>query len=157
MQQFHTIRIAGNWLTSNSLSSGTPYISEITGLDKLKLARQSSVTLAIDGTPYKQFSSNKGLPVSIKFPLIDSTNYNVIVDAINHADNAGTAISLYITGPMGTFALNVVSSGLETPGNAIVAGLYNATFNFVVTSTTLALSPAKGTYSQTGNAVTLTH
>jgi hypothetical protein len=114
------------------------------------------VTLAIDGTPYKQFSSNKGLPVSIKFPLIDSTNYNVIVDAINTHDNAGTAVSLYITGPMGTFALNVVSSGLETPGNAIVAGLYNATFNFVVTSSDHVLSAAKGSLTLTGAAVTLT-
>lgn len=131
-------------------------ISEITGLDKLRINRQSSVFIAIDGTPYKQFHDNKGLPVSIRFPLIPSASFETVINDINTHDNGGTSIPLYITGPMGTFALNVVSSGIETKGNSLEAGIQDVTFNFVVNSSDYALTATAGTITLTGAAATLT-
>ena len=154
---YHKIRIGSTWLTSTALSSGVAYISEITGLDKLALNRQSSVFTAIDGTVYKQYQSNKGLPISIKFPLIDSTTFSTIVAAINNSDNSGVSIPLYITGPLGTYALNVISSGIDTPGNAIAAGIQNVTFSFVIAATDFALTANSKALTLTSQAVTLTY
>ena len=156
MFQYSKIRIAGTWLTDTGLSSGTELISEITGLDKLKLNRQSAVFIAIDGTPYKQFHDNKGLPLSIRVPLLPTANLDTVVNAINTHDNGGTAIPLYITGPMGTFALNVVSSGIDTKGNALEAGIQDVTFGFVIASSDYVLTATYKGLTLTPQAVTLT-
>jgi hypothetical protein len=156
MIQYNLIRIAGTYLTDSGLSSGNRLISEVTGIDKLRLSRQSNVQVALDGTPYKQFSSNKGLPVSLKFPILPVATFNTIVNAINSADEAGTSISLYISGDIGTFDLSVVSSGIDAPATGLEAGLYSCTFNFVVSAQRRVLT-AVGSYTHTGNSVTLTH
>lgn len=157
MFQYNTIRLGGVWLTDSAGNGGNPYITEVTGLDKLSLTRQSVVVLAIDGTPRKQFQSNKGLPVAVKFDLIDTAQFNAIVLKYNQADDANTSISLYITGPMGVFDLNVLPVSIEGGSSAIQAGLKTLTLNFVVSAHNKNLVTALGTYAQTGNAVTLTY
>jgi hypothetical protein len=154
MIQYSTIRIAGQWLTSGGTSSGTPYITEITGLDKLRLNRQSNAFQAIDGTTYKQFHSDIGLPVSIRFPLIDTTTFNSIIQIINGADNSGTKIPLYISGPMGTFSMNVIPNGFETQGNAIAAGIQNVTFHFIYAEGQNILVASAGSLILTGASIT---
>lgn len=154
--QYHLIRIAGTYLTDDASQSGNRLISQISGLDKLRLARQVNVVQAIDGTPYRQFSSNKGLPISITFPLIPKATVTTIIDAMNNADNAGTNVSLYISGETGTFDLSVVPNGVSFPGTALQAGMQSVKFDFVVAQQN-AIAAFYGTLTLTGQSATLTH
>jgi len=156
MQRFNTIRIAGNWLTEDASSTGVPMISTVSGLGRLVRSRQSSNNFAIDGTNYKQFSSNKGLPIPVTFPLIPAATFQTIVSAINAAEEAGTSISLYITGDTGTFDLSVDAGDIDLPATGIQAGLNTVTFNFVVAEQRRVIT-AKGTYTMTGNSVTFVY
>lgn len=156
--QYHLIKLNGTYLTSNGLVGGDRYISEITGLGALLRPRQSITILPLEGAPIRQFGSNLGLPISIFFPLQDSSAFSSFITACNNSDNAGTNIALYISGPTGTYDLDVVVTDTDiNPDADLLAGIKGVRFSFVIAQYHNTLSANLGTYQQSGNSVTLTY
>jgi len=154
---FNLIRLGGTYLTNGGGVNDTRYISEISGLDKLKLNQTSTAFVALDGTVIEQFTSLKGLSVSIRFDLLDTTTFDAIVTIIRASRTSGNAISLYIDGEAGIFDLDVRCIDMAFPATAQEAGLRNVQFNFIVTGIHNHLEIIAGQYSQTGRTVTLTY
>ena len=95
------IQIGSVYATIDNLSSGTRYISQVEGLYALIDNVQSS--RALDGTVYNQYQTVKDVPVTITFPLIDSTKGDAIRDVVQAAITGDTTYALNITADLGTF------------------------------------------------------
>lgn len=158
MYQYHLIQLNGTYITSNGLVGGDRYISEITGLGPLQRPRQSITILPLEGAPIRQFGRNEGLPISIFFPLEDVTTFGSFITACNNSDNAGTNISLYISGPTGTYNLDVVCTDIEINPNAdLQAGITGVKFSFAIADFRNILTAVPGSITLTGSAASLNY
>lgn len=161
MSRFNLVSIGSIWLTRTGLDSGVRCKTNVTGLDALRLSKTGNTIIALDGTPFQQvMSSSKGLPVSVGAEQISKTVFDSLVAAIQTAVDAGTNLSLYVSGDTGTFSLDVVPSfpeAIKFPGTFSNELIANVQFNFIVAQLHNTLSFIAGQYTITGSNITLTY
>lgn len=95
------VQVGTVYATDDNLSTGDRYICEIEGLYALTDLVQS--IRAIDGTIYNQYQTVKDVPVTVRFPLIDTTKGDAIRDVVQGAITGSTTYALNITADLGTF------------------------------------------------------
>lgn len=130
MIRFNTIQIDGVYLTSDGTDTGTEYISLVSGLTPMKLTTPRLVRRAIDGTPRAQFRPKKGYEIGVNIPLIKTSDYDDLIDALNATEAADQDHACMFTGDKGTFDLTCVLVGIDDSGDMQDAGHRNfkATF-----------------------------
>jgi hypothetical protein len=158
MDAWHSIQIGSLWLTADNTSTGGPMINNITGLGTMKNGRVGQTITALDGTVWKQRFPITGLPFSINFPAMDQTNFNAATAIVSAADAAGTNLAIRIAGLTDTYSLTAATGDnpIEFDGSYIATTIFNVTFNFIVQSQTMLLTPTGGALTLTGQSITLT-
>ena len=132
---YHLIKFGTVYATDNNLVGGTRYISSIEGLDDYQLTDTVQNTRALDLTVYNQYQAVKDMPISVVFPLIDTTKYDAIRDVIQAAITGLTTFALEITGDAGTFTFTakIAQNPIEFDVSNLPGKLANVRFNLLVT------------------------
>ena len=94
---------SGVYATSDGTNTGSRAICNIEGLAAYQLTDNVGSQRALDGTIYNQYQAVKDVPISITFPLMDTTRYDAIRDVVQAAITGLTTFTLNITGDLGTF------------------------------------------------------
>jgi hypothetical protein len=94
---------ASLYMTDDNLSTGNRYIATVEGLDAFKVTDQVNVVRALSNKAYNQYQTILDMPVSITFPLIDTTKGAAVIAVVQAAITGLTTFALDITGDAGTF------------------------------------------------------
>lgn len=161
MARYNTIQIDSIYLTSTGLSNGSPCKSSVEGLDALSLDYQGQTVIALDGTPYNQYTTNnkRGLPLKIKLSQLSETVLESLIALMDSTISGATTNLIRITGDTGDFVLNCLPAfpqPIEFPGDFQNDRIRDVTLNYVVNSQTYILTATAGTLSITGMQATLT-
>lgn len=110
MARFNQVKIGSVYLTSTGANGGTPCKVDVTGINALKTDKTGQVISSADGTPYAQLIdvNNKGIPLEVRTEWMLKAVFDSIVTIINNAKNAGTGITVEITGDTGNFTVSVI-------------------------------------------------
>lgn len=135
--KYPQVQIESIYLTKTGLNGGTPCKIVLEGFDRLATTIKHSVTTALDGTPYIQtISTNKGLPIAIRFENMTETVYDSIVaEIVNVLDGTKAYLDLEITNfTYGTFSLDVVPDANPVRHSAEQSNdlVKNGSFHFVI-------------------------
>ena len=97
------IKFGSVYATEDNLSSGNRYIATVEGLEQYQLTDAVNVSRALSNKAYIQYQTIQDVPISVLFPLIDTTKYDAIRDVVQAAITGLTTFTLDITGDLGTF------------------------------------------------------
>jgi hypothetical protein len=121
---------ASLYATSTGLIGGDRYICTIEGLDAFKVTDQVNVVRALSNKAYIQYQAILDMPVSITYPLMDTTTGASIIAVVQAAITGLTTFALDITGDAGTFTFTAKPA--ENPisfEQSIISGMWS---NFTV-------------------------
>jgi hypothetical protein len=129
---FNLVKFGSNvYATEDNLSTGTRYITRVTGTNALQLDSHIGSLNSLSNVAYMQYSERNDVPIDVEFPLIDAAKFEAIKDVFQAAVTALTTFALEIDGDPGTFTLTAKPVAIEHDGNFQNGKLVNVKFRML--------------------------
>jgi len=129
---YNLVKFGSVYATDDNLSTGTRYITRVSGTDALNNVNTVGSLRALSNVAYMQFGEVADVPISINFPLIDTAKFDAIKAVFDAATTALTTFALEITGEPGTFVLTAKPVRITHSGNYQNGKLVDVTFEVLV-------------------------
>lgn len=159
--RYNLIQIDSLFMTSTGLSTGSPCRSSVSGLDWLSFDYQGQTLIALDGTPYNQYTTTykRGLPLQFKFNQMSESVLESLISLISSTISGSTTNLIRITGDTGDFVLNCLPmfpKPIEFSGEFQTDQIKDVTLNYIVNSQTYLVAFNAGVYTISGSSITVT-
>ena len=125
------------YITSTQGSGGVRYISEVSGTDVFEFDTIGNDLTALDGTVYTQAIAIIDAPITIRFPLLETSMRDAIKAVIQNYQSNPIPFTLGLTGDPGTYTFTAKPAGkpLEYPGTFQNGKLKDVQVHLYVTKT----------------------
>lgn len=142
MARYNLIQIDSTYLTTNGMSGGSRFKTEIAELDQLQLEYGGNTVVALSGTPYTFLAEalGPGVPITITVATMTDTIFDAIKASIADAVDGEDTVPVVITGELGTFDLNCLprfseeGGPIKTPGHFRNGYIFDVQLRFVIES-----------------------
>lgn len=116
MNNWNLIQIGDVYVTSDETNTGTKYICETSGTDVLEFGFVANDIRALDGTVYNQQADIVDIPITLKFPLLETSMKDAIKEVFQtYYDTDDTPFDFVLTGPAGTFTMTAKPAWTPRP------------------------------------------
>ena len=111
------IKIGDIYLTDDQTENGVPYLSQVTGLERIQPAYTGQIVLSANGTPYKFVTNNigKGTAIRIELRGLTTTDKAAIQTLINTKEAAAETLQVVFSNGPDDCDLQCVAGTVANP------------------------------------------